>query len=278
MIANQDKRHFDLTFASDHTGRTFLHRQFVRYPFHVCRGLYLNAHDGGACSVALQSTSGGLFEADATVGRIAAGLGARAQVNTSAATIAHAMHAADASQRVDVEADAGSVVVYAPQPLILFPHSAVRSSIDIQAHADASVIVSESFLTHDPNAGEDCFRMWDSRLTLRSNKGELLAQDRQLLTGKEWLASSLGVSNALHAYANVWIIQRTGLRELLAAARSLLDAAQVYGGASLLPHATGIHVRMLCRDGVELKKCMTTLLDLAQCGTRRAQHESMASA
>lgn len=290
MTGNEERLHFDLAFEQDRAGKAFLSTQFVRYPFHVCRGLYGNAHDSRTCSVTLQSTSGGLFESDDTHGRIAAGAGARAEVSTAASTIVHSMAHSDAAQSVELDAGAGAVLEYLPQPLILFPGSSLRSNIGVKSHRTATVIFCESFLTHDPKALQGGFDLLDTRVAVSDADGNLLAKDRQRLTGNAWRSGAAGIAGRHQAYASVWMIRQgadaDADADLLQRVRQALQSPSTYSGASLLPNDAGISIRLLCPDAIELQRTLgRVLVELRQTGRvaqvqaqLETQPESIASA
>ncbi|MEO8297128.1 MAG: urease accessory protein UreD [Burkholderiales bacterium] len=291
LTASQERRHVELAFERDGAGKTFLSRQFVRYPFHVCRGLYDCALDSRACSVTLQSTSGGLFESDDTRARIVAGSAAHVQVTTAAATVVHSMKQGEARQVVELEAGPNSVLEYSPQSLILFPGSALRSTVSIVAHSTATVIVCDSFLTHDPSAQQRVFAQLDMRVNVSTLDGDLLARDRQLLTGQAWRSGVVGIAGRYRAHASIWLIRPGVNAAVLGRVRNALDPHSAYGGASLLPNDAGLSVRLLCLDAVDLHRTLNRVLaQLRECDEQprcwrsaelksgATQPESMASA
>ena len=144
----------DLGFAVDADGRSYVHRQYASYPFHVCRVHYHDKDHPGLATLYVQSCSGGIYEDDRLDVTLAAARGAEAYVSTQAATVVHSMPSGSASQRVRIECEGGSFLEYLPDPQILFPGSRCRSEIAVRLSGDAVALVSNSFLSHDP-AGRD---------------------------------------------------------------------------------------------------------------------------
>jgi urease accessory protein len=54
----------EIAFARDPSGRTYIRRQFVRYPYHVCRPLSFSGDPAGMATIYLQSCAGGIFRDD----------------------------------------------------------------------------------------------------------------------------------------------------------------------------------------------------------------------
>ena len=257
MTDDRQARCFDLEFGIDRRGRSFLGAQLVRYPVHVCRGLRVDERDPGLCSLALQSVSGGLFEGDHVAGSVTAREGASARLTTSASTIVHAMRGGCwARQSVELRALPGARLDYLPEPLILFPGSRLRSDTRVRLADDATVAFCEGFLAHDPKSGGRGFGTLDARVEVRNGAGRLLARERMLVDGETWGAGQAGVSSRFRVHGALWILRRGQGPALLDAAREAIAAVQAHAGASELPNAAGIQVRVLAEDAVGLRRCL----------------------
>src|SRR5215813_4788862 len=107
--AGDDRRgRAEIAFALDPSGRTYVRRQFVSYPYHVCRPLILSGDPPGMVTLYLQSCAGGIFRNDLLMEHIVATESASAHVTTQGATIVHGMDTGTARQQVTIEAAAGS--------------------------------------------------------------------------------------------------------------------------------------------------------------------------
>ncbi len=149
-------RHLDLQFRADGRGRTYLHRQFVRYPFHLTRPFHLDRPQlPGLATLYLQSASGGLYGGDRLGTDIALAEGAAAHVTSQSSTIVHRAHdGAGASLRTRLRLAPGAVLALTPDPTILFPGAELDSRIDAELPADACLILGEAMLGHDPQAAD----------------------------------------------------------------------------------------------------------------------------
>ena len=126
----------------------------------------------------MQSSSGGLFENDRVFQRFVAMPRARATVRTAAATIVHTMTHGIAHSRVAIEAHPESRFDYLPQPTILFPAACLLSTIDVVLHRAATVLIADTWLTHDPTHQAARFGVLDATLNVRDADSQLLARDR----------------------------------------------------------------------------------------------------
>ncbi|MCQ9379193.1 urease accessory protein UreD [Methyloversatilis sp. XJ19-49] len=249
-----ERHSFALDFGSA-DGRSFVARQYVRYPVHVGRALYTDPLDRGRCTVFLQSVSGGLFEHDTVTGRIAVAPGARAHVATPASTIVHTMRGGCATQTVDIDAADGAQLEYLPAPQILFPGSHLNTCISVTLGEEAVVLVSETFLAHDPTACAASFALMDSAIDITGLDGRLLARERMRIRGADWLGAQPGVSGAFSVQGSLWILTQTACAGLPEALRAI-SAEGLYAGASALPGEAGWVFRALAADAIEVGKAM----------------------
>lgn len=247
----------DLAFERAPGGGTVLKRQLVAYPFHVGRVLHLPGDPQGLASVYLQSCSGGLFQGERLGLAIAAGEGAQVHLTTAASTIVHTMDEGHAEQSFRLEAAAGALVEYLPDPLILFPGSRLDTRLSIRAAAGATVIAGESFLLHDPRGGGSAFDWLRSETRVEDEAGRLLAVDRFRAEGSAVLAAQPGVNGAFGLQGTLLVVHRANPQAALAALRSVLrDSTDAYAGASLLPGNSGAWLRVLARDAIALRAIM----------------------
>lgn len=249
---------FDLGFGTS-ADRTFLGHQYVRYPVHVGRGLYTDRLHAGRCSVFLQSVSGGLFEHDVVNGRVAVARGAHAHVATPASTVIHAMRGGCAATAVELDAATGARIEYLPAPQILFPGSHLRSRTIVRLAEAATVIVGETFLAHDPAAAGGAFCAMDSTFEVTGSDHRLLARDRQLIRGADWLDGCTGIAGGLTVQGSLWILTRRACTDLLAALRRI-DGAGIHAGASMLPAGVGLVFRVLGADAPSVARAMAAAL------------------
>lgn len=251
-----------LRFAADGEGRSYLSDQYASYPFHVCRAQYLDPDLPGMASLYLQSSAGGLFAGDRLALAITAEAGSKAHVTTPASTIVHRMPEGRAEQQAVLEAGPGSLLEYLPDPAILFPQARLRSAIRLRLDADATAILADSFLLHDPGGADEPFGSYLSETEVVDADGRRLVLDRFEVSGEEAQKATAGVMGACTMQATVLAASQAAAPEgLLAALRQGLAGCSpsVYGAASLLPNGCGAWARILAQDGADLTGAVAQL-------------------
>jgi urease accessory protein len=248
----------ELAFAADADGRTYLHRQFAQYPFHVCRVQYHDAGRPGLATLYVQSCSGGIYQDDQLDLTLHLGEHAEAHVSTQSATVVHSMPAGSASQSMRIQCEPGSYLEYLPDPQILFPNSRCRSAICVRLNGDAVALVSDAFLQHDPANRDGTFLAYHSEIVIENTDGAALAVDRLAVDGEAFRHRRPGIAGSFAAQGTLVV---AGLKVPW---RAVIDKLRMIGldrnaaavGSSQLPNAAGVLVRVLAADGAALKQAL----------------------
>ena len=88
-----------------------------------------------------------------------------------AATVVHTMPSGRASLSVRIDCESGSYLEYLPDPQILFPRSRCRSKIAVRLGGDAVALVSDAFLSHDPDGQGEMFSAYASEIVIENATG-----------------------------------------------------------------------------------------------------------
>ena len=248
----------DVGFARAEDGRTYLDRQFASYPFHLCRPHHFAGDPPGMATLYLQSCAGGIYKGDRLGAHIVAGDGAQAHVTTQAATIVHDGEGEDAIQETVLEARAGSLLEYLPDPLVLFPGASLSTRLRARVHERAALVLGDSFIPHDPDGRGRMFDRLDAEIWVENEDGRPLARDRFDLRGSLLAVALPGVNGTFMAQGTVFVVGRTRPAETTAAAlrEALEGIGGLYAGASTLPNGCGAVARLLAADGVALRAGM----------------------
>ena len=232
-------------------GRTRLLLQHVSYPFHITRPFHLDPMLPGLATLYLQSASGGLYGGDDLLLAIETAPGAQASVMTQAATMARNGRGRHAATRTRLRAGSASVLIYTPDPLVLFPKAMVASSLEVELAPDAIVICQDAFACHDPAAADGRFTALTSETVVRTLQGRVLLTDRSRIEGTmlHTPASPLGPYGA----SGTMLLLNAGL-DNVSAIQATLDAAGCVAGISALPNSAGVAVRLLAPDGGRLSR------------------------
>jgi urease accessory protein len=248
----------ELVFARDPAGRTYVRRQHVPYPFHICRPLYVEHDPPGMATLYVQSCSAGLLQHDDLRTSITVEADAQVHYTTATPTIVHSMEDGRAKQEIRIEAHPGSLAEYLPEPLILFPQSRLRSALHVSAHEGASVLVGESFLLHDYSGRDGVFDWFESDLEIQRSGGAVLARDRFRLAGNLFRERRPGVNGEFVAHGSVAVLTGTQSAEVVidAIRDALTSSPDVYAGVSALRDGCGVWTRLLAPNALALRGAM----------------------
>lgn len=251
----------ELVFAAG-GGRTLLTRQHVPYPFHITRPFQLDPGRPDLATLYLQSASGGLYRGDDLHLRIDVAKGAAAHIVTQAATMVHDTGARPARQRVHIALDARAFLAYTPDPLILFPNSAIINETVVTLAPDACAILADAFVPHDPQAQGRPFSSITQRLEIADTSGKLLVRDVGRVTGS---VAAAGAS-PLGPFRACGTLVVLGTKGVLPSAAALLGAIESSGGlvgVSPLPNAAGLYLRCVAEHGSIVRRCLESAWAIA---------------
>ena len=256
-----------LQFALAPNGKTYIRNQYCHYPFHVCRAQYVDTNPFGLATVYLQSCAGGIFEGDRLFCEFHSLSESQAHITTQASTIVHSMEYGSAEQYVLIEAEENSFIEYLPDPLILFPHSNLRSKVVVSMHPTATVYLADALLIHDPKNRGNTFGEYHNETKIMDLQGKLLCLDRYHITGDQNSNSYMGVMGNYAVLGTIVFLSPTDLTHTFCdMLKDLLDAnsTAVYAGVSVLPNKCGVWVRLMANEAFEMRSIMTNLWGLGR--------------
>jgi len=227
-------------------GRTCLLRQHVPYPFHVTRPFHLDPGRPDLATLYLQSASGGVYSGERLGLSVATGEGAAAFVTTQSATIVHDCRGRPAALDVRLSLARGSLLAYAPDPLVLFPGAAVRATLDVTLGPGAVAVCQDGFACHDPGGGSAPFDHIWTEAVIRGPEGGLCVTDRGLVAGA-MLGTAASPLGPYCAAGSVLLLGR--LLEDGKALQARIDRLGYMCGVSALPNGAGAGLRLLAPDG-----------------------------
>ena len=239
-------------------GRSRILRQHVPYPFHITQPFYLDAARPDLATLYLQSASGGLYSGDRLALSLRAREGAALAVTTQAATLVHDCRGEPAVQHIDLSLARDSVLIYTPDPLVLFPGAALRSCLDVTLAPGAIALCQEGFACHDPAGDGGVFDSIESDTILRAPDGRIHATARGRIAGRSLgtAASPIGPFRASGSF----LLLGAGLPDR-AALRAGIDRVGCFSGIADLPNETGIAIRLLAADGGRLARGLALAFD-----------------
>jgi len=256
----------ELEFCRD-AQRTYVHRQFASYPFHICRPHYLIDDPPGFATLYTQSLAGGIFEKDRLNIAMHCGPGSMVHCTSQASTIVHSMADGDARHRVEIYIGNDAFVEYMPDPVILFPCADFSSSVAISSTLSGELILCDCILSHDPLGKNGAFQQLRSELIVSDEAGTLLACDRFLVSGTTFLSQSPGICGSYSAFGSVFFISRRSHKEVMIdAIRSTLNRLSgIYWGVSYMPNQCGIVTRILALNAHSMRSGINAVWSSVRC-------------
>lgn len=253
-------------------GRTFLAYQSTPHPFHLTRPFYLEGDPSGMATTYLQSSSGGLYGDDDLHLSICTEDDAAAHVTTQASTIVHAARGGVATQTVTLEVAAGSLLEYLPDPVILFSGARALAQIRATVAPGGVLILSDSFLSHDPEGKNAGFELFESTVEIRRSAAtHPIMVDRMRVAAEAWPITAPSTGRHFGCYGALYLIGDVdGETAVNLIERALtagcVDPTDHYAGVGMLSGRGIACARFLCREGAVLNR----LLAGAASGARQA--------
>jgi urease accessory protein len=177
---------------------------------------------------------------------------------SQASTIIHTMYGQNAEQIMTITAKSRSYVEYLPDPQILFPNSKFNSKIKIKIDEGATVLISDSFLTHDPSFQNKVPDLYQSEIIIDDGQGKTLAIDRLNIENWAFQTCTPGILGDYKAHGTFILASQDPLAPLIhTMSHAIGDGLpKIAMGVSLLPNSTGVIFRILAADGIQLRKAL----------------------
>ena len=184
VVAHPTARHGELRLGFERRdGRTVLVEQYSHAPLRVMRPI---AHASGAAVVYLLSPTGGVLQGDRCDLSIQVGEGAHAIFTTQAATKVYGMEREGAVQTTRIHVEAGGLLEFRPDPLILYADSEYTQTVDVTLAEGARLVYSDVVVPGRLARGEQhAFRQFTSRLTVRDSRRIVLRERASLGVGDD---------------------------------------------------------------------------------------------
>ena len=242
-------------------GRTRLTGARTKPPLQVQHTLYPDDSAPDMAYVFLANPTGGLLENDRHEISVSVGAGARGHVTTQSATKVHTMPHGAAVQRIALNVAGGGYLEYLPDPLIPFRNASLVQRVDITVEPGAALVYCDTITPGRVARGEAFqYRRLSNRLAVRRQEAHPvyheafdITPDADGLPGVGTLASlcqNVAEDAAPPTLGSLLILcdsPKSGV--ILDQAREhLARNRDVQAGASLLPDAAGVGVKMIGAD------------------------------
>jgi urease accessory protein len=243
-----------LAFALSLGGMTYLRKQHVSYPFHICSPFHVEGDPPGMASLYLQSCAGGVFEGDHLNLDVTTDAGSAVHLTTQASTIVHTMTSGRCKLVSNLEVGPNSWFEMIVDPFILFPGSFLAATTRLVVDPTAIAILVDAFLLHDPAGLDRAFARIEAETMIEIDGRGRVACDRYAVDGATLLAGIPGVTGHARAQGTLLAVVPDGrLLQFAGELRQVLSEFDgIYAGVSALPGNAGLWCRVLAQDAVTL--------------------------
>jgi urease accessory protein len=229
-------------------GRTVVKEQYSKVPLFTQRALYLEESLPSMAYIYIISPSGGILQGDRYRMDIVLKNKACAHITTQGATRVYRMERNYATQIVNVEVDEGSYLEFVPDQIIPFRDSRFYQTVNLKVHDKATMIYSEMIAPGRVASGESFqYDICYMKALAKNQRDTLRFTDVAILEPKKRNLKTLGMLGSFDIVGNVYILTSSGYTQKLKDEinSSIQRFTSISGGASILPHDSGVLVRML---------------------------------
>ena len=245
----------DLVFEQ-HGDRTYLMKNYSQNPARVVRPLYYDVHRPGMPYIIFVNPTGGILQGDRYSYAFTLGDGTEAFLTENAATKIYRMDLNYASRRTDIYLGAGSRLEYLPRENIAFAGSRWSQTTMLHVSDDSKFIYSEIFC---PGKDPACNEVWDfsvySSKFIIEKDGRPILIDNALLTNEDKPRMCSLFGNKVFLLNTYWYSKGlTGIKERI-------DFKGCYGGATTMPHGSGLVIKALSDSFDDLRRLQLSIWD-----------------
>jgi urease accessory protein len=263
-----------LIFKISPAGNTYLSMQRGAYPYHIGRLLKNTQTPDVMAMLLLQCTSGGLFEHDRISLQLTAMEDAIASVKHAAATVVHSSkEGGNAQSTMDIVADQNTYLEYVGNINILFPNSALINNINVSLHPNSMVLISDTYLMHDPSQTAAHFSQLTTTLNVINADKKLLTRDRLVIDGPSLATQLSAVNNAFNTHSTLYLLIENNtdlqLAQILDSINTMITSLglktnDAYIGTGTLPNQCGVFIRLLSHSAEPVNHLVKGLSAIAR--------------
>lgn len=237
----------DLTFTR-RGDKTYLTDLYTVLPAKVLRELYYDPELAGLPYMLFSNPTGGIVQGDRYTYRIQLQEGAEAFITDTAATKVYKMDLNYASKQVNVYLEKDSRLEFLPRETMLFAGSRWHQRATFCVTDGSKLLYSEIFCPGRIERGEFWeFEIYSSKVAIEKD-GRLLLNESTKFTkkDKEVLDIIFG--------GNKFYLKAYWYSEKAVQAKKKIDFGKVFGGASEMPNNSGLVIKALSNDLIDLKQ------------------------
>jgi len=215
----------------------------------------------------IMSPSGGILQGDRYRMDIKLKNNACAHITTQGATRIYRMERNYATQILNVYVDEGSYLEFVPDQIIPYRDSRFYQRVNLNVHDSGTMLYSEIITPGRVASGESFqYDICYMKVLARNQKDMLRCIDIANLEPKRRNISTLGLLGTFDVVGSTYILTKAEhVKELRDDINSALQRlTQISGGASILPHNSGVIVRILGNVASDIRNTIYEIIKITR--------------
>ena len=257
-----------LRFEQDlERGKTVVKEQYSKVPLYTQRALYLEESLPSMAYMYIISPSGGILQGDRYRMDITLKNNAYAHITTQGATRIYRMEKNYATQIVNVVVDDSCYFEFIPDQIIPYRDSRFYQKVDLKVHDNATMIYAEMIVPGRVASGESFkYDICYMKALARNQNHMLRFIDVAVLEPKKRILKTLGILENFDVVGNMYILTKAKyVTELSKDINSVLQKfSRISGGATILPHDSGVIIRILGEVANDLRSVMYEIIKITR--------------
>ena len=257
-----------LRFEQDlERGKTVVKEQYSKVPLYTQRALYLEESLPSMAYMYIISPSGGILQGDRYRIDITLKNNAYAHITTQGATRIYRMEKNYATQIVNVVVDDSCYFEFIPDQIIPYRDSRFYQKVDLKVHDNATMVYAEMIVPGRVASGESFeYDICYMKALARNQNHMLRFIDVAVLEPKKRVLKTLGILENFDVVGNMYILTETKyVTELSKDINSVLQKfSRISGGATTLPHDSGVIIRILGEVANDLRSVMYEIIKITR--------------
>ena len=253
--------------SSPETGKTVIKDQFSKVPLFTQKALYLEESLPSMAYVYLMSPSGGMLQGDRYRIDLSLTKNACAHITTQGATRIYRMERNYATQVVTIFVDDGCYFEYIPDQIIPYRSSRFYQTAALKVHDNGTALYSEILAPGRVASGESFeYDICYLKTQAKNQNDHIRFADVLLLEPKKFDLETLGILGEKSVVGSLYIVTKQNyVKQLVDEIHVCLQKRpNILGGATALPHSSGVLVRMLGEVADEIRNTIYQAVDITR--------------
>jgi urease accessory protein len=248
-------------------GKTVVKEQYSKVPLFTQRALYLEESLPSMAYMYIISPSGGILQGDRYRMDITLMNNAYAHITTQGATRIYRMEKNYATQIVNVVVEDRCYFEFIPDQVIPYRDSRFYQKVSLNVHDNATMVYAEMIVPGRVASGESFEYDICYMKALAKNQNNMLRFiDVAVLEPKKRSLNTLGILDNFSVIGNMYILTKTKyVTELITDINLVLQKfTNISGGATILPHDSGVIIRILGEIAHDIRIAMYEIIKIVR--------------